>query len=135
MPIIYLCSECIIFFTVRPTLTPETMDVMVEVGMPLMLTVSITDFNLEIAESDISWTRNGDVLMDQVNGYSIISTSLNEPPGMSTLSLAAVETPDMHSGTYIVNASNPAGSDTSTFTVTVTGEYSAAAICICIALY
>lgn len=106
------------------------MAVMVEVGMPLMLTVSITDFNLEISESDISWTRNGDVLMDQVNGYVIVSTNLNAPPGMSTLTLAAVETPDMHSGTYVVNASNPAGSDTSIFTVTVTGKYLAPAMCI-----
>ncbi len=104
------------------------MAVQVEVGMPLMLTVNITEFNLEIAESDISWTRNGAMLMDQVNGFSIVNTNLNVAPGMSTLTLAGVETPDMHSGTYVVNATNPAGSDTSTFTVTVTGEYLAASI-------
>jgi hypothetical protein len=32
----------------------------------------------------------------------------------------------MHSGTYVVNATNPAGSDTSSFNVTVTGEHLAA---------
>lgn len=110
------------------------MAVEVEVGMPLMLTVSITDFNLEIAESDISWTRNGVMLMDRVNGFRIVSTNLNTPPGMSTLTLTAVETPVMHSGTYIVNAANPAGSDTSTFTVTVTGEYLAATLRIALNL-
>ena len=108
------------------------MDVEIEVGSPLTLTVSITEFNLEIAESDILWTRNGIVLMDQVNGFSISSTGLNTPPGMSMLTLGRVETPDLHSGAYIVNATNPAGFDTSTFSVTVTGEYFRCCTAFCI---
>ena len=89
--------------------------------MPLTLQVSITGFNLAI--TDLVWTRNGNTLVDQMDGISITDTSLVSPPGTSTLMLDSVVTPDMHAGTYVVNATNPAGSDVSTFNVSVAGEY------------
>ena len=125
LDIINCCSMLLrvsFFFSVGPTLTPEALDIEVEVGMSLVLTVNITEFNLEITDSDIFWTRNGVVLVNQMDGFTITSTSLDSPPGMSMLTLAQVGTPSMHSGEYIVNATNPAGSDSSTFNVTVTGK-------------
>ena len=93
----------------------------VEVNMPLTLQVSITGFNLAI--TDVVWTRNGNTLVDQTDGINITNRGLVSPPGMSMLTLDSVVTPDMHAGTYVANATNPAGSDVSTFNVTVAGEY------------
>ena len=96
------------------------MNVEVEVGMPLTLMVNFTEFNLEV--TDVVWTRDSNTLMDQVDGFTITSTGLVSPTGMSVLMLDSVVTPEMHAGTYIANATNPAGSDVSTFNVTITGE-------------
>ena len=95
------------------------MNVEVEVGMPLTLTVNITEFNLEV--TDVVWTRDSSILVDQVGGVTITSTSLISPPGMSVLMLDSVVTPEIHTRTYVANATNPAGSDMSVFNVTVTG--------------
>ena len=89
--------------------------------MPLTLTVNITGFNLEV--TDVVWTRDGNTLTDQMDGFAITSTGLVSPPGMSMLMLDSVVTPEMHTGTYVANATNPAGSDVSVFNVTVTGKY------------
>lgn len=89
--------------------------------MSLTLQVNITEFNLMV--TDLVWTRNGNVLLDQVDGITITNVGLDSPPGMSTLTLDSVATPVRHAGTYLVNATNPAGSGVSTFNVTVTGEY------------
>ena len=115
---VYITSVCP---TVAPTLTPESMSVEVEVGTPLTLMINITEFNLKV--TDVVWTRDSNTLMDQVDGFTITSTGLVSPPGMSVLMLDSVVTPEMHAGTYVANASNPAGSDMSVFNVTITGKY------------
>ena len=107
--------------TVAPSLIPEVMNVEVEVGSSLTLTVRIDSFNLEV--SAVTWTRNMDLLSSGMDGITITNTSLMVPPGMSMLMLDSVTTPAMHGGMYVATATNPAGSDMSTFTVTVTGKY------------
>ena len=94
------------------------MTVEVEVGSSLTLMVHIDGFNLEV--SAVTWTRNMNELSSGVNGITITNTNIDAPPGMSVLMLDNVTTPAMHGGVYVATATNPAGSDMSTFTVTVT---------------
>ena len=107
--------------TVAPSLTPEVMSVEVEINSSLTLMVCIDGFNLEV--STVTWTRNTNLLSSGMDGITITSTNLDAPPGMSVLLLDSVTTPAMHGGVYVATATNPAGSEMSTFTVTVTGKY------------
>lgn len=101
-------------------LSPNATDVEVVVDSPLVLTVVIFGFNLPITEA--MWIRNSLLLQDGENNFTIMNNSLDMPNGTSTLMVVAVS-PVLHSGMYEVMATNPAGSDSSTFTVTVTGKY------------
>ena len=100
-------------------LSPETMDVEVEVGSPLVLEVVIFGFNLPITE--ITWMQDSALLQDGMNDFTIMNDSLAMPNGTSTLTVVAVS-PALHSGIYEVSVINPADSDSSTFTVTVSGN-------------
>ena len=104
---------------VGPMFSPDAMDVEVEVGNSLVLQVVIFGFNLPIAE--LTWMQDSALLQDGVNNFTIMSSSLTMPNGTSTLTVVAVS-PALHSGVYEVSASNPADSDSSTFTVTVSGN-------------
>ena len=106
---------------VAPSLTPEVMSVEVEVNSSLALMVQIDGFNLEV--STVTWTRNTVLLSSGLDGITITNTNLDAPPGISVLMLDGITTPAMHGGVYVATATNPAGSDMSTFTVTVTGKY------------
>ena len=114
----------IIVHVVPPSLSPETMDVEVEVGTQLVLTVNATEFNLDI--DNITWTRNR-IVID--NGtYSIWLYNicqLQENPHLKTLILVIhyVVSPAQYNGIFMVYISNPAGSDTAIFNVTVTGGF------------
>ena len=107
---------------VPPSLTPETMDVEVEVGTQLMLTANATEFNLDI--ENITWTRNGIVIENGTNSIWLYNICQENPP-LKTLSLVIhdVVSPAQDNGMYVVYVSNPAGSDSSIFNVTVTGEF------------
>ena len=100
-------------------LSPNAMDVEVEVGNSLNLEVVIFGFNLPITE--VMWIRNSSLLQDGENDFTIMNNNLAMPNGTSILMVVAVS-PILHSGTYEAIATNPAGSDSSTFTVTVTGN-------------
>lgn len=104
---------------VGPMLSPDAMDVEVEVGNSLVLQVVIFGFNLPITE--LTWMQDSALLQDGMNDFTIMNSSLTMPNGTSTLTVVAVS-PTLHSGVYEVSASNPADSDSSTFTVTVSGN-------------
>ena len=95
-------------------LSPDQ-SVEVVVGEDLVLSTSITEFNLPI--TNIVWTQNGVT----VNSAHITTTSMNTsaPNGTATLTLSPVNAPS-DGGTYIVTAINDAGSDSTVFTVNVT---------------
>ena len=100
-------------------LSPEAMDIEVEVGSPLVLEVVIFGFNLPVTE--ITWMQDSALLQDGMNDFTIMNNSLSMPNGTSTLTVVAVS-PALHSGIYEVSVTNPADSDSSTFTVTVSGN-------------
>ena len=103
-----------------PIASPVTELTSVMVGNPLMLTVTITNFNLPI--DTIDWTFNNKSIINNTNMFTILNSGgLDEPPAMSTLRLNSVSNLT-NEGTYVVTVSNRAGSNTSTFTVTVTGK-------------
>lgn len=104
---------------VGPMLSPDAMDVEVEVGNSLVLQVVIFGFNLPITE--LTWMQDSALLQDGVDDFTIMNSSLTMSNGTSTLTVMAVS-PALHSGVYKVSASNPADSDSSTFTVTVSGN-------------
>ena len=109
-------------FTVPPFLTPETMDVEVEVGSQLMLIANATEFNLDINNV---WTKNGIVIENGTSSIQLHNIIYQDKSSLMTLILVIddVISPAWDNGTYIVYVSNPAGSDTSTFNVTVTGGF------------
>ena len=121
------CSDIVVFTPlltisisiVEPMLTPQFMDIEVEVLTQLMLTANVSAFNLVI--DGVTWNRN-DSIIENENGFTLSNSSLDAPPAMVTLILD-VTSPNRDSGIYTVTVSNPAGSDTSTFNVTVTGGY------------
>ena len=96
------------------------MDVEVEVGSPLTLSVNVTEFNLPI--DDVTWTMNDNVIQNGTDGFTITYTDLDAPPSMVVLTLDEVISPASDNGQYTVSVSNPAGIDTSTFNITVSGE-------------
>ena len=100
-------------------LSPNAMDVEVEVNNSLVLEVVIFGFNLPI--TDVTWMKDSTLLQDGVNDFTIMSNGLAMPNGTLTLTVVAVS-PVLHSGMYEVSATNPADSDSLTFTVTVSGN-------------
>ena len=108
------------FPSVAPLLTPGSMDVEVEVGTQLTLSVNVTEFNLPI--DDVMWMMDGGVIENGTDGYTIEFIDLDAPPSMVVLTLDEVSSPVSDNGQYILSVSNPAGMDTSTFNVTVSGE-------------
>ena len=96
------------------------MDVEVEVGTRLTLTVSITEFNREV--HTVMWTRNGMAIENGKNDYTLTNVSLEAPLSMVSLTRENVISPAEDSGNYTVTVTNVAGSDTSEFNVIVTGE-------------
>ena len=99
---------------------PKVTSVEAEIGTQLTLTVNITSFNREV--TDVSWRRNGDLVINQVGGITITDTNLNTPPGFSTLVFDSVASPAKHGGVYQVTVTNLAGSATSSFNVSVSGK-------------
>ena len=95
-------------------LSPDQ-SVEVVVGEDLVLSTSITGFNLPITNT--VWTRNGEI----VTFGNIVNTDITPQNRTSTLTVSPVNAPS-DGGTYIVTATNPAGSDMTVFTVNVTGE-------------
>ena len=100
-------------------LSPDAMDIEVVVGTSLVLEVAIFGFNLPITE--VTWMKDSALLQDGEDNFAIMNDNLTMPNGTSTLTVMAMS-PVLHSGTYEVSATNPAGSDSSTFSVTVTGN-------------
>ena len=119
MPCIILIV-CILSTLVPPLLSPQAMDVEAVVGTPLSLTVTVAEFNIDI--TSVKWTRNGSVIENGTDRYTITHIDLSAPPSMVILTRDNVTSPVEDSGDYSVNVTNPAGSDISTFNVTVTGE-------------
>ena len=109
-----------LFSLVPPITSPITESTFVLVDNPLMLTVTITNFNLPI--DTIDWTFNNESIINKTHMFTILNSGgLDEPPAVSTLLLSSVSNLT-NEGTYAVTVSNRAGSSTSTFTVTVTGK-------------
>ena len=121
VPVLLDLHSYVHLYTVPPALTSEAIDVEVEVGMSLTLSVNITDFNLEI--TDIVWIINDSTAVRHTSGvFAITNTSLDVPVGTSALFVESVTSPVVYSGIYQVTVTNPAGSDTSTFNVSITSE-------------
>ena len=99
-------------------LSPDQ-SVEVVVGEDLVLSTAITGFNLPI--NNIVWTRNGEMISSVADRITISISGTATPNGTTTLILSPVNTPS-DGGTYIVTATNDAGSDMTVFTVNVTGE-------------
>ena len=110
-----------LFYVVAPSLTPEDMDVEVEVGTRLTLAVNVTEFNRDI--DSVIWTLDGMAIENGVNRYILTNVSLEAPPSMVSLTRENVISPAEDSGNYAVTVTNAAGSDTSEFNVTVTCEF------------
>ncbi len=89
----------------------------VEDGSNLTLSVSITGFNVSL--TDISWTQLGSALTSGQGGrVTITNTPLMIAPVNSTLTITSVLPNE--SGSYVVTATNAAGSDNFMFSVSVT---------------
>ena len=114
--------DCHFVSLVAPFLSPDNVDVEVEVGTRLTLAVNVTEFNLNI--DNVTWTQNETVIENGTDGFTIEFISLNEPPSMIVLTLGEVTSPVSDGGLFTVSVSNPAGLDMSTFNVTVSGEFS-----------
>ena len=112
----FLCN-----IIVPPRLTPEAIDVEVEVGTSFTLSVNITEFNLEI--TDIIWlSNNGTAVSHTSDAYTITNSSLDAPVGTAMLFVESATSPVPYGGVYQVTVTNPAGSDTVTFNVSITSE-------------
>ena len=85
-------------------------------GTPLVLAVTITEFNLPL--TDITWFIDGTPATGANERISITNTSTATPPAFSTLTLDPVQFP-AEGGLYSVTVVNPAGMDTTAFNVTV----------------
>ena len=99
-------------------LSPDQ-SVEVVVGEDLVLNTLLTGFNLPI--TNIIWTRNGELVSSATDRITISISGIATPNGTTTLTLSPVNAPS-DGGTYIVTATNDAGSDMTVFTVNVTGE-------------
>ena len=114
----HIATITIIIIIVPPVLTPEAIDVEVEIGTSLTLSVNITEFNLEI--TDIVWlNNNGTVASHTSDVYTITNSSLDAPVGTAMLYIESITSPVVYGGVYQVTVTNPAGSDTATFNVSI----------------
>ena len=100
-------------------MTSPDQTVNVTVGSALTLMVIITGFNLPL--TNITWMKDGQVLMNNTNNIVITHGSFTAPPTTSILFRDPIQSP-MDNGTYEVTVVNPAGESTTTFTATVNGE-------------
>ena len=118
----YYYSSFTLSCVVGPSLTPEAMDVEVEVGTRLTLTVNVTKFNRDI--DSVIWTLHGMAIENGVDGYiyTLTNVSPDAPSSIVSLTRENVISPAEDSGNYTVTMTNVAGSDTSEFNVTVTGD-------------
>ena len=104
--------------------TGQVLSPQVIAGDDLTLTVSIVDFNLPLA--NVSWTHQDNIIISGKYRDTITNSYLSLAPVMSTLQRTAVNPLD--SGSYVIMATNPAGSQVLTYTVTVTGEIGVARV-------
>ena len=81
--------------------------------------VNITGFNLPL--TSITWTEDGQVLMNNTDNIVITHGSFVGPPSTSTLVRDPIQSP-MDNGTYEVTVVSPAGESVTTYTVTVNGK-------------
>ena len=113
-----------------PTASPGENTTIVE-GETLTLTAT---FQFNLALENISWTREGVQLESGSGGATITNTDLDPPNATSTLTRSSISR-SSGSGAYVVNATNRAGSVTSTFNVDVFCKYRATfslALSVCV---
>ena len=103
------------FSTVGPVISAPK-DSKVATGIPLILSVNITEFNLPL--TDITWFIDGTLATEANERVTITNTSTASPPASSTLTLDPVQFP-AEDGLYSVTAVNPAGMVTTAFNVTI----------------
>ena len=114
-------------FAVRPKVMLDEGQVLspkVVAGDNLTLSVLIVDFNLPL--TDVSWTHERNIIITGKDRDTITNSSFSLAPVMSTLQRTAVNPLD--SGSYVIMATNKAGSLLLTFSVTVTGEIGVARV-------
>ena len=85
-------------------------------GETLELTVTV-EFNLVL--DNVIWTQGGMMLMSGTDRITIVNSDLDPPNATSTLTRTSIDRLS-DGGSYVVNATNRAGSSTATFTVDVT---------------
>ena len=113
-----------------PTASPGENTTIVE-GETLTL---VATFEFNLALETISWTRDGVQLESGSGGATITNTDLDPPNATSTLTRSSISR-SSGSGAYVVNATNRAGSETSTFNVDVFCKYRATfslALSVCV---
>ena len=109
-----------LYFAVRPKVMLDVGQLLspkVVAGDNLTLSVLIVDFNLPL--TDVSWTHERNIIITGKDRDTITNSSFSLAPVMSTLQRTAVNPLD--SGSYVIMATNKAGSLLLTFSVTVTG--------------
>ena len=100
-------------------MTSSGQTVQVTVGNALTLTVNITEFNRPLTE--ITWTEDGKMLINNTDNIIITHGSFAAPPTTSALVRDPIQSP-MNGGTYELTVVNPAGASMTTFNVTVNGK-------------
>ena len=121
MYIVYINSPCCLLHADVPIVmlaADQVASPMLLAGDTLILSVSISDFNLPLM--DISWMQGSTTLTDGVGGVTITTLPVMSGSVLSTLQLSTVTPAD--SDTFIVTATNAAGNTVVTFTVTVEGK-------------
>ena len=94
----------------------QSQSISVTVGTNFSLTVSIIRFNIPL--TSITWTHNGKSIIERVN-----ITELSSPSEASvTALLQRTSVIPLDTGSYVISATNPVGSDTFEFNVIVTGK-------------
>ena len=94
----------------------QSQSISVTVGTNFSLTVSIIRFNLPL--TSITWTHNGESIIERVN-----ITELSSPGQASvTALLQRTSVIPLDTGSYVITAINPVGSETFEFNVIVTGK-------------
>ena len=109
------------FYTVAPSVelaAGQVASPVLESGNDLMLSVSITRFNLPL--TIITWSHGDHIFTSGVDRVTINTSSpLTSPPVTSTLQRTSLIPLDF--GMYVVTATNPVGNDSFTFDVEVPG--------------
>ena len=101
-------------------MTSPDQTVNVTVGSALTLMVIITGFNLPL--TNITWMKDGQVLMNNTDNIIITHGSFAAPPTTSTLVRDPIQSV-MDNGTHEVTVVNPVGQSMTTYNVIVNGEY------------